>query len=164
MPNFGRFRSSLACASATKSFWGIEHSESSNVRVKCSGRKLWLIHEDEKPIKLSSIANRRHFKTFDDLVGTLQSYVEHSRSSDVKVHKKRAPQLAGGSLPFQNVRRSPCASGVKVVFPIASSMVLFDQIHHVVRTWWDSMSRSSRGYTCKRKIRINSVEVSCAST
>ena len=33
--------------------------------------------------------------------------------SDAKVHKKVAPQLAGGSLTFQTVQCLPCASGVK---------------------------------------------------
>ena len=162
MPNVGRFKSSLACASA-KSFWGVEHCESSNGRVKCSGRNLWLIHEDEKPIKF--VINREPpiFQNVRWLCRTLRSHVEYSRSPDVKVHKKMARQLAGRSLTFGNVRLSWCASGVKAAFSIASSIVLFDQIHKVVRTWWDSMSRSCRGYKCKRKIRINSVEVSCAS-
>lgn len=35
--------------------WDIKCSETSNIQVKCFSRKFWLIHEDEKPIRLSPI-------------------------------------------------------------------------------------------------------------
>lgn len=35
--------------------WDVKRSETSNIQVKCSSRKLWLTHEDEKPIRLSPI-------------------------------------------------------------------------------------------------------------
>lgn len=35
--------------------WDVKCSETSNIQVKCSSRKLWLTHEDEKPIRLSPI-------------------------------------------------------------------------------------------------------------
>jgi hypothetical protein len=44
--------------------------------------------------------------------GTLRPNIESSHSSDIKRHEKVGPRLAGGSLVFRNVIRSPCASGL----------------------------------------------------
>ena len=62
---FNISKSWLACGNASfcflffflSSFSDVEHSETSNVQVKCSGRKSWLTHNDEEPIKLSRIAS-----------------------------------------------------------------------------------------------------------
>ena len=51
---------------------------------------------------------------------TPQSDIERSRSSNVKVHKNVASQLAGGILAFRNIRRSPCARGVLYISKQAS--------------------------------------------
>ena len=51
------------------------------------------------------------FQNIRRLCGTLHSNIESSRCSDVIMHEKVGPRLAGRSLVFRIVGRSPCARG-----------------------------------------------------
>ena len=108
--------------------WDVKCSETSNIRVKCSSRKLWLAHEDEKPIRLSPIIS------WDLRQGNLIIRLTVFWESWNIFGNPVSPKLAGGpwrpeTLEFHRVQ--------VVYYQVSPSNAKF----HLITCHWDTLTK-----------------------